>query len=63
MRMPLTPLALSLALVATSAAQEKISVGDKPSYEFKSSLYNGCGVKSLADLRGAPTIIEFWGTH
>lgn len=55
--------ALGLALVASPAAQEKVSVGAKPSYQFKESLYNGCGVKSLADLRGAPTIIEFWGVR
>ena len=56
-------MAVSLAFVASGAghAQDKISLGDKPNYEFKSSPYNGCGVKSLADLRGAPTLIEFWG--
>ena len=57
------PLALGLAVAASPVAQEKISVGTKPSYEFKSSPYNGRGAKSLADLRGAPTIIEFWGTR
>jgi hypothetical protein len=56
-------LTLGLFLVASTAAQEQVSVGAKPSYEFKSSLYNGRGVKSLADLRGAPTIIEFWGVR
>ena len=56
-------LGLGLALVASVAAQEKISVGAKPSYQFKESVYNGRGVKSLADLRGAPTIIEFWGVR
>ena len=59
----LIPLALGLAVAASPAAQEKVSVGTKPSYEFKSSPYNGRGVKSLTDLRGAPTIIEFWGTR
>jgi hypothetical protein len=61
----LTPLALGLGVVlgGSPAAQEKVSVGAKPSYQFKESLYNGCGVKSLADLRGAPTMIEFWGTR
>jgi len=56
-------LALGLLLAAGTAAQEQVSVGTKPSFEFKSSLYNGRGVKSLADLRGAPTIIEFWGVR
>ncbi len=57
----LTTLALGLAFAASPVAQDKVSVGAKPSYEFKSSLHNGRGAKSLADLHGAPTIIEFWG--
>lgn len=57
------PLALGLAVVGSLAAQEKVTVGAKPSYTFKSSLYNGRGVKSLMDLRGTPTMIEFWGVR
>jgi hypothetical protein len=59
-------LVITAGLVSTDdlAAQgQQVSVGAKPAYDFKSELYNGRGVKSLADLSGAPTIIEFWGVR
>jgi hypothetical protein len=38
-----------------------VEVGDVPSYRFERPLFNGMGVDSLADLRGKPVFIEFWG--
>ena len=59
-----TSLALGLGLALTAAApQEGVDVGDKPTYQFRQPLLNGKGVKSLADLRGKPTVIDFWGTR
>ena len=53
------------ALVALTGglAAQGAEVGGQPSYQFKEAPFNANGVGSLADLRGAPTIIEFWGTR
>jgi hypothetical protein len=63
----MTPFAIG-TLVAGLAAQasrqpQKVEVGTQPSYSFRSPLLNGRGVRSLDDLKGAPTIIEFWGVR
>jgi len=56
--------ALAAALGAQSPSQPaKVEVGARPSYTFRQPLLNGRGVRSLADLAGRPTLIEFWGTH
>jgi hypothetical protein len=48
---------------AASASAQKVGVGARPAYAFRAPLLNGRGVRSLADLAGRPTLIEFWGTH
>ena len=61
----------AVGLVATGLAgqgqegsrPEKVNVGSHPKYTFQEPLLNGRGVRSLADLSGKPTIIEFWGTR
>ena len=47
----------------TSTRPEQVDVGAHPKYTFQEPLLNGRGVRSLADLGGKPTIIEFWGTR
>ncbi len=37
-------------------------VGDEISYKFRKPIENGMGLAELADLRGKPVIVEFWGT-
>lgn len=59
---------LLAALAASLSAQDqgrpgKVEVGSRPSYSFRQPLLNGRGVRSLGDLAGRPTLIEFWGTH
>ena len=46
-----------------STPAQKVDVGARPTYTFQAPLLNGRGVRSLADLGGKPTIIEFWGTR
>lgn len=53
-----TVLAAASALAAQSA-----DVGSKVSYQFREAPMNAQGVRSLADLQGKPTIIEFWGIN
>lgn len=52
-----------LALAPFGAAQGVVDVGDTPAFEFQQAPLFGAGLHSLADLRGRPTIIEFWGTR
>lgn len=60
-------LALSLGFAAMSMTSspplETVEVGSKPSYNFRTSPLYGMGVKSLADLQGKPTLVDFWGTR
>ena len=61
-----TSLALGLVLAANAALpaqSEGVEVGSTPAYEFRQPILNGMGAKSLADLKGKPTLIDFWGTR
>jgi hypothetical protein len=49
----------AVALLALPAAM----AGERAEYSFRSPLDNGRGVTSLADLRGKPVLIDFWGTR
>lgn len=55
----------SCVLAATLAGQgpQQVDVGAEPTFTFQKPLVNGRGLKSLADLKGRPTMIEFWGTR
>jgi len=52
----------ALALVAAAPAAFA-GVGDKPVYKFRTAPVNAMGVTSLADLRGKPVLVDFWGTR
>ncbi|MDG1048799.1 MAG: hypothetical protein P8M11_09080 [Planctomycetota bacterium] len=61
-----TTLALGLVLAANAAMpvqSEGVEVGSTPVYQFRQPILNGMGAKSLADLKGKPTLIDFWGTR
>jgi len=51
------------ALGPFASAQGTVENGDTPQYIFRDPLLNGRGVTSLADLRGKPVLVEFWGTR
>jgi hypothetical protein len=50
-----------LSLAPQLGAQ--ISVGDTPEFVFRKQVDNGMGMQSLADLRGKPVLVDFWGTR
>lgn len=58
-----TSLLLAGALLAAAPATAQIAEGDQPEHSFRTPVQNGMGVKSLADLRGKPVLVEFWGIN
>ena len=58
-----TRFAMLTANAALPAQSEGVEVGSSPAYEFRQPILNGMGAKSLADLKGKPTLIDFWGTR
>ena len=51
---------VALAVSAAPAAQ----ASDSPvEYQFRAPPVNALGVAGLADLRGKPVLIDFWGTR
>jgi len=56
-------IAVALCTPAGFAQDDVAKLGLRPSYEFTDPVDNGFGVKSLASLRGTPTLVEFWGTY
>jgi len=66
MRIPVLALALS-AFAASAAFTPATSASARPlvaaEYTFRDELVNARGFKSLADLRGKPIVIDFWGKN
>lgn len=68
MRLPAFALALACAAIASSAALTRVapaatSPGDAAEFAFREDPVNARGFKSLADLRGKPIVIDFWGKN
>jgi hypothetical protein len=68
MRLPAFALALACAALASSAALAPVSPpASVPSavaeFSFREEPVNARGFKSLADLRGKPVVIDFWGKN
>ena len=54
----------SVFLASAAALAAHAGPGDKAkSYTFRAPPLNSLGVKSLAELRGKPVLIDFWGTR
>jgi len=62
LRATLVPLGLA-ALAGFAQAQSTVSPGDSPSYSWHNVPFQASGPVSLADFRGKPVLIDFWGTH
>jgi len=60
---PALALVASLALGLEPSPLAPTEVGSTVSYEFRSPVVNGMGLRSLDDLRGKPVLVEFWGTR
>jgi thiol-disulfide isomerase/thioredoxin len=52
-----------VAGTAHGLQRELAKLGDTPEYRFRGDVLNGQGISSLADLRGRPVLIDFWGTR
>lgn len=53
-----------LALAAVALASSNSPAGDGPvDFRFSKPPVNGLGLQSLAELRGKPVLIDFWGTR
>ena len=64
MRLSWVPLAVSaLALAGLALRSAATDEGKKIDYRFSTPPVNAAGIKSLADLRGKPVLIDFWGTR
>ena len=58
-----TSLLVAGVLLASAPLSAQVKEGDTPEYSFRTPIQNGMGVKSLADLRGKPVLVEFWGIN
>ena len=54
---------LAAGMLIAPALTAQAQVGDRPEFTFSAEPMFGAGAKSLDDLKGRPTIIEFWGTR
>jgi len=52
-----------LPIALASAGVSKANAGDSRSYRFQKPPVNSMGLKSMAELRGKPVLIDFWGTR
>jgi hypothetical protein len=52
-------LALTLGITAASTSGSAPAVD----YSFREPPLNALGIKSLAELRGKPVVIDFWGKN
>jgi hypothetical protein len=52
---------LSAIVGITSAAS--VPAGSAENYSFREPPLNSLGIKSLAELRGKPIVIDFWGKN
>ena len=61
--LPLAAFAVSSALWSTSAVSPQTITTVSVDYTFRELPLNSMGVKSFADLRGKPVVIDFWGRN
>ena len=58
---------VSIAFAATGIAWLSSGApageGSKAEYTFRDPPVNSMGIKSLAELRGKPVLIDYWGTR
>jgi len=66
MKFQVTKLAASALILTavglTSSISRPVSIAGAE-YSFREPPLNSLGIKSLADLRGKPVVIDFWGKN
>jgi hypothetical protein len=55
--------AAGLLLGLAAPSPQGVGVGEEVAHTFRTAPLNAMGVTSLADLRGKPVVVEFWGTR
>lgn len=64
MRIALVSLATcGLALAGLALLQPAAAEGSKVDFRFSTPPVNAAGIKGLAELRGKPVLVDFWGTR
>ncbi len=64
MKLPLIPIAVAgLALAGLALRSAPSDDAKTIDYRFSRPPVNAAGITSLADLRGKPVLIDFWGTR
>jgi hypothetical protein len=53
----------ALAALGAVSAAPGTRGGESAGHTFRAPPVNSMGVKSLAELRGKPVLIDFWGTR
>jgi hypothetical protein len=61
--MKTTMLLAGIAAVLTAGNATGTGSGEEASYTFSKPPVGSLGVQSLAELRGKPVLIDFWGTR
>jgi hypothetical protein len=57
------PIGWLMALGTLASTGAATGTGEAVSYQFAKAPVNSMGVTSMADLRGKPVLIDFWGTR
>ena len=61
--MKLSTLLIPALALAGAAFASNRPAGEKVDYSFRAEPINSKGIKSMADLRGKPVVVDFWGIN
>jgi hypothetical protein len=53
----------TLAALCAASLSAPLLAGEAVEHTFRATPENGRGITSMADLRGRPVLIDFWGTR
>ena len=57
------PLAAAGALSVTADSTSGVEIGEVIDFTFRQPITGSMGEMSMADFRGKPVLIDFWGTR
>lgn len=61
--MKLSTLVIPAIALAGAAFASNPPAGEKVDYSFREAPVNSKGIKSMAELRGKPVVVDFWGIN